>query len=275
MAKITAQDVAKLRKMTGAGMMDCKKALVEADGDFEKAVEILRKKGQAISAKRADREAKEGVVLAKAEGKKGAMIALNCETDFVARTEDFIKVAEKILNLAFDKMPANLDELKNLKFDDGRTVQDEVVNTSGITGEKVELSFYDTIEGESVGKYIHFDKKTAVLVAFNKEGVDAEVMNNIAMQIAAMNPIAVDEKDVPKEVVDKELEIIKENLINEGKPADKIDMIAQGKLKKFFKESTLLNQVYVKDGKISVRDYLKSVDGDLTVTKFIRYSLKV
>ncbi len=274
MAKITAADVAKLRKMTGAGMMDCKKALVEADGDFEKAVEILRKKGRAISAKRADREAKEGVVLAKAQGDKGVMIALNCETDFVARTDDFIAVANKILDLAFDKFPASLDELKSLTFEDGKTVQDEVVNTSAITGEKVELGYYDKIEGQSVGKYIHFDKKTAVLVAFNKADVAEEVMANIAMQIAAMMPIAVDKDDVPEAVVNKEMEIIKEALLNEGKPADKIDMIAKGKLNKFFKEKTLLNQIYVRDGKITVRDYLKSIDKDLTVIGFVRYSLK-
>lgn len=275
MANIKAADVAKLRKMTGAGMMDCKKALTESDGDFEKAIEILRKKGQKVATKRADREATEGVVLAKTttDRKTTFMISLNCETDFVAKNEDFIKAAEEILEIAVEKNPASLEELKALKMKNGHTIADEVVNLTGIIGEKIDLSYFGKVTGESSGFYIHSDKKVASIVAMNKI-VDNVVIKDIAMQATAMKPVSLSEKDVPQEVIDKEIEIGKEQAINEGKPADLAEKIAKGKLNKFFKENTLLNQTFIKNNKSTVTQYLQTVDKDLTVVDFKRFSLR-
>ena len=271
MADIKAADVSKLRKVTGAGMMDCKKALQESGGDFEKAIEIIRKKGQAVANKRADREATEGAVLARSEGNKGALVVLNCETDFVAKNEDFVAFTGKILDIALKNMPADLESLKGMKMDD-KTVQDRVVEQVGIIGEKIELSYYDKIEAAAVVPYIHPGNKLATLVGFNKV-VDTQVGKDIAMQIAAMAPVAVDKDNVSADTIEKEKEIGREQARNEGKPEDMLDRIAEGKLNKFFKESTLLNQDFTKDSKKSVRQYLKEADPELKVTGFVRYTL--
>ncbi|MBN2348502.1 MAG: elongation factor Ts [Bacteroidales bacterium] len=275
MAQISAADVSKLRKTTGAGMMDCKKALQEADGNFDKAIEIIRKKGQAIANKRADREASEGVVLAKVteDGTYGAMITLNCETDFVAKNEDYINFASSILDLALSNKPADLDALKNVSFD-GKTVGDKVIEQVGIIGEKLELAYFDKIEAAQVIAYIHPGNKLATLVGFSMK-VDTQVGKDIAMQIAAMSPVAVDESSVSQDIIEKEKEIGKEQARAEGKPENMLDKIAEGKLKKFFKESTLLNQDFTKDSKKSVRQYLQEVNKDLKVTGFLRYNLNL
>ncbi len=273
MAQITAADVSKLRKTTGAGMMDCKKALEEADGNFDKAIEIIRKKGQAIANKRADRDASEGVVLAKVTGDatQGVMIVLNCETDFVAKNDNFIKFATSILDTALAEKPADLDALKQLKLDD-KTVAEKVVEQIGVIGEKLDLAYYDKIEAAQVIPYIHPGNKLATLVGLNK-AVDIQVGKDIAMQIAAMSPVAIDKADVPADVIEKEKEIGKEQARREGKPENMLDKIAEGKVNKFFKESTLLNQDFTKDNKLSVRQYLQNTDKELTVTEFKRYSL--
>ena len=271
MAEIKAADVSKLRKMTGAGMMDCKKALQETDGDFEKAIETIRKKGQAVANKRADREATEGAVLAKVEGKKGAIAVLNCETDFVAKNENFIALAEKILQIALTKLPADLEGLKELDLE-GKSIGEKVIEEIGITGEKLDVGYYGKIEAEDVVAYIHPGNKLATLVGFNKK-VNTQVGKDIAMQIAAMSPVSIDKDNVPADVVEKEKEIGREQARNEGKPENMLDRIAEGKLNKFFKDSTLLNQDFIKDNKISVREYLKKSDPELKVTGFLRYSL--
>lgn len=276
MATINSADVAKLRRVTLAGMMDCKKALEEADGNFDKAIEIIRKKGQAVANKRSDRDATEGVVLSKVSqnGKLGAIIVLNSETDFVAKNNDFITFANKILNVAIEKSPANLDELKNLQLDGGR-IADKIVEYVGIIGEKLDLSYYEKIEAAQVQAYIHPGNKLATLVGFTKAGVDVQVYKDVAMQIAAMNPVAVDKDFVPQTVIAQEIEIGKEQARRDGKPEEMLEKIAQGKLAKFFKESTLLNQDFVKDNKMTIRQYLQSADKDLTVTDFKRYSLNL
>jgi elongation factor Ts len=276
MATINSADVAKLRRVTLAGMMDCKKALEEADGNFDKAIEIIRKKGQAVANKRSDRDATEGVVLSKVSqnGKMGAIIVLNSETDFVAKNNDFITFANKILNVAIEKSPANLDELKNLQLDGGK-IADKIVEYVGIIGEKLDLSYYEKIEAAQVQAYIHPGNKLATLVGFTKAGVDVQVYKDVAMQIAAMNPVAVDKDFVPQTVIAQEIEIGKEQARRDGKPEEMLEKIAQGKLAKFFKESTLLNQDFVKDNKMTIKQYLQSADKDLTVTDFKRYSLNL
>lgn len=268
---ITATDVAKLRKMTGAGMMDCKNALGESNGNFEQAVEIIRKRGQLVASKRADRDAMEGVVLAKSNGTLGAIIVLNCETDFVAKNDNFVAVASEILDAALSNKPADLEALKGIKID-GRSIGDRVTEQVGIIGEKIELSFYQKIEAAQVVPYIHPGNKLATLVGLNKV-VDEKVGRDVAMQVAAMNPVAVDKADVPAETIEKEKEIGREQARNEGKPENMLDKIAEGKLNKFFKESTLLNQEFTKDNSKTVRQYLQATDKDLTVTGFIRYAL--
>ena len=275
MAKIKAAEVAKLRKMTGAGMMDCKKALQESDGDFEKATDILRKKGQKVASKRADKDASEGLVLAKKSNdeKLAVIISLNCETDFVAKNDDFIKLANLILDAAIKENPTNLEELNNISLEKG-TIKDEVINITGIIGEKMELSYFGKIEAEKVAIYIHQDKKVASIAGFNKNDFDEQVGKDIVMQITAMNPIAINKEGVTQEVIDKEIEIGKELAINEGKPEDLAEKIAKGRLNKFFKESTLLNQQFVKDNKQTIQQYLQSVDKELTVTDFKRYSIR-
>lgn len=275
MTKITATEVNKLRKMTGAGMMDCKKALTEADGDYDKAVKIIREKGQAIASKRSDREATEGVAIAKtnSDATKGYMIALNCETDFVAKNNDFISLAESILELTIDKDPADLDELKKLDFK-GKKVEDVVVEQTGIIGEKIDLSYFEKVSAEQVSAYIHGDKKLATLVGLSKSGIDKQVGKDIAMQVAAMDPVAIDKEDVSQEIKDREMEIGRNQALKEGKPEKIVDKIAEGKLNKFFKENTLLNQDFIKEGKMTVKQYLQGADKDLTVKTFKRCSLK-
>lgn len=261
----------KLRHATNAGMMDCKHALQEAEGDFDKAVDIIRKKGLAIANKRADREAKEGCVLAAAEGKNGVILSLNCETDFVAKNENFIAFTRKILNTALANMPKDLDALLALEMD-GRKIADQVSEQTGVIGEKIALSFYDKMVAEDIAVYIHPGNKLATIVGFNKKA-DEQVKKDVAMQTAAMAPISVDKNDVPQDVINHEREIAKGKALEEGKPEAMLDKIAEGRLNKFFQEATLLNQTFVKDGKITVKDYIQSCDKDLTVTSFVRFTL--
>lgn len=276
MATISAADVAKLRRMTLAGMMDCKKALEESEGNFDKAIEIIRKKGQAVANKRADREAGEGVVLSKVlpSGKLGAMIVLNSETDFVAKNSDFLALANNILNIALTNNPATLEDLKSLKLD-GTKIADKIVEYIGVIGEKLELSYFDKIEAAHVQAYIHPGNRLATLAGFSKAGLHLQVYKDIAMQVAAMNPVSLDKDDVRPEIIAQEIEIGKEQARRDGKPEEMLEKIAQGKLGKFFKESTLLNQDFVKDNKMTIRQYLQSVDKELTVTEFKRYTLNL
>ena len=276
MAAISAQDVNKLRQMTGAGMMDCKKALTEADGDFEKAIEILRKKGQKVSASRSDRDAKEGSVFIKVsdDKKEAVLIALNCETDFVAKNEEFQALGKLIAETAFTNKPADKEEL--LKLTAGPlSLNDKIVELVGKIGEKIEVSEYIHMKGETVVPYIHAGSKLGVLVSLKGiNGKDVtEAGKDVGMQIAAMNPVAVDEKSVDKTVIEKELEIAKAQIIAEGKPENMVEKIAQGKLNKFFKESTLLHQAFVKDGSKTVAQYLDSVSKGLTVAEFKRVTI--
>ena len=274
MASISAADVAKLRKITLAGMMDCKTALEESNGDFDKAIEIIRKKGQAVANKRADREATEGVVLAKVttDGKFGALTVLNSETDFVAKNAEFISLATKILDLALAKKPASLDELKALPLENS-TVEGKIIEFVGIIGEKLSLSYYEKVEAPFVQAYIHPGNKLATITGFSKAGLDIQVYKDVAMQVAAMSPVAVDKNDVPESVIAQEIEIGKEQARRDGKPEEMLEKIAQGKLTKFYKESTLLNQEYIKDNKLTIRQYLQSVDKSLTVSSFKRFNL--
>ena len=272
MAEISAADVMKLRKATGAGMMDCKAALQESNGAFDVAIDIIRKKGQLVASKRADREASEGAVIAKASGTKGAVIILNCETDFVAKNEKFVAFAHSILDVAIEKLPSDLEGLKALKLGD-KTVAEKVTEEVGVIGEKLELSFYGKIEAADVIAYIHPGNKLATLVGFNKKA-GTQVGKDIAMQIAAMSPVAVDKENVSAEMLAKEKEIGREQARLEGKPENMLDKIAEGKVNKFFKEYTLLNQDFTKDSKKTVRQYLKESDAGLTVTEFFRQSLK-
>ena len=273
---ITAQDVNKLRQMTGAGMMDCKKALTEAEGDFEKAIEILRKKGQKVSASRADRETTEGVVLTKtsADNKKGVMIAFTCETDFVAKNEDFTGLAKEILEAAFASSPASIDELLALKSGN-LTLNDKIIENTGKIGEKLAVSAYEVVEGDAVVPYIHSNSKLGVLVALkNTNGTDVtEAGKDVAMQIAAMNPVAVDKNGVDSTIIAKEIEIGKEQARQEGKPENILEKIAEGKLQKFFKDNTLLSQQFVKDNSVTIEQYLNSVSKGLTVSAFKRVAI--
>jgi elongation factor Ts len=272
MAEISAADVMKLRKVTGAGMMDCKVALADAEGDFNRAIEIIREKGKAIANKRADREATEGAVIGKVAGNKAGIIVLNCETDFVAKNQGFVDLTNKMLDIALASNASNVEEVKALLMD-GRSLDEHVIEQTGVIGEKLMLSYYEKIEAETVVAYIHPGNKLSTVVGFSLPNVDIQVTKDIAMQIAAMNPVAIDKDDVPAEVSAKELEIAKEKFRMEGKTGDMLDKIALGALSKFYKDSTLLNQAFVKDGKISVREYLASYDKGLKVTAFLRYAL--
>ena len=270
----TTADVVKLRKITGAGMMDCKNALQEADGNMERAIEIIREKGKLVASKRADREASEGVVLSKvSEDKKfGAILVLNCETDFVAKNENFIAFADSILDVALKNKPDSLDSLKSLELD-SRAIDAQVTEQTGVIGEKIELSYYASINAETVISYIHPGNKLATLVGFNKADVDIQVAKDVAMQVAAMAPVAVSKEFIPQNVIEKELEIAREKFRQEGKPEAMLEKIAQGSLVKWYKEVTLLDQAFIKDGKISVKDYLAQYDKELIVTGFERYTL--
>jgi elongation factor Ts len=276
MSAISAQDVNKLRTMTGAGMMDCKKALTEADGDFEKAIEILRKKGQKVSASRSDREAKEGSVFVKVsdDKKEAILIALNCETDFVGKNEEFQSLGKLIVETAFTQKPASKEALLNLKAGN-LTVNEKITELVGKIGEKIEVSEFIHMKGEAVIPYIHAGSKLGVLVSLKGvNGKDVtEAGKDVGMQIAAMNPVAVDEKSVDRSTIDKELEIAKAQIIAEGKPENMVEKIAQGKLQKFFKENTLLAQPFVKDNGKTVAQYLDSISKGLTVAEFKRVAI--
>jgi elongation factor Ts len=268
--KISAADVKKLRDQTGAGMMDCKKALQEAEGDFEGAIEYLRKKGQKMSEKRADREAKEGVVIALTDNHsaKGIVVRIGCETDFVAKNEDFVGYVKTVAELALNNFPENADALLQLDLD-GKSLADSLVEKTGVIGEKIELSGYGRIEAAAVVPYIHMGNKAGVVVGFNKNVDNIEnAGKDVAMQIAAMRPVAVDKDGVDSATVEKEIEIAKEAARNEGKPENLLERIAMGKLNAFYKDNTLLNQEFVKGHKQSVQQYLQTIDKDLTVTAF-------
>ncbi len=272
---ITASQVNELRKRTGAGMMDCKNALKESEGDMEKAIDYLRKKGQKMAAKRADREASEGVVIASVSDdmKYGAIVMVNCETDFVAKNEDFVNYTKNIADLASKHKVKDIEELKMLELD-GRKVADTVIDQTGVIGEKIELGTFRFIESEAIAAYIHPGNRLATILGLNKN-VDnaAQIGREIAMQVAAMDPVAVDESDVPKDVIDREIEIGMDQARQEGKPEAILEKIAMGKLNKFYRENTLLNQDFVRDTKKSVRAYLSEIDKDLTVTEFQRVML--
>jgi elongation factor Ts len=273
--QISAADVNKLRQQTGAGMMDCKKALTEANGNFEEAIDILRKKGQKIAVNRGDREAKEGVVLGKttADGKRGAIVVLNCETDFVAKNADFVKYTESILDLAIASNPATLDDLKALKLG-SLTVTETLFDQIGKIGEKIDLSAYATVTGDKVIVYNHPGNKLASMVGFSASpaGIE-EIGKDVAMQIAAMAPVAIDKDDVDPKMLEREIEIGKEVARQEGKPEEMIEKIAMGKVNKFYNEYTLLNQVFIKDEKKTIRQYLADADKNLKITAFKRLQL--
>ncbi len=273
---ISAQDVNKLRTMTGAGMMDCKKALTEAEGDFDKAIEILRKKGQKVSASRSDRDAKEGSVFVRVsdDKKEAVLIALNCETDFVAKNEEFQSLGNLITEIAFSKKPSDKEALLAEQVG-GLTLNDKITELVGKIGEKLEVSSFIHMKGEAIIPYIHAGNKLGVLVSLKgvngKDVTDAG--KDVGMQIAAMNPVSVSESDIDKSLVEKEMEIAKAQILAEGKPEHMVDKIAQGKLNKFYKESTLLPQVFVKDSSKTVAQYLDSVTKGLTVVEFKRVAI--
>ena len=273
---ITAKEVNELRKMTGAGMMDCKKALIEADGDQEKAIDILRTKGQKVSASRADRDATEGVVFIKTsdDAKESVLIALACETDFVAKNEEFQAVGQKIVEIAFEQNPTSIEELLGLNFDN-ITVAEKLTELIGKIGEKLEVAYYERMSGEVIVPYIHAGSKLGVLVSLtNANGTDVVTAGkDVAMQIAAMRPVAVSKDSVDQATIDHELAIGREQALAEGKPEQIIDKIAQGKLNKFFQENTLLAQKFVKDNSMTIEQYLNSVHNGLTVTEFKRIAI--
>jgi len=268
--KISASDVKKLRDMTGAGMMDCKKALKETGGDFDGAIEFLRKKGQKLSAKRADRDAKEGCVLAAVsdDNSKGIVVRLSCETDFVSKNDDFIAMTQKIADLALSKFPNTKEELLAEDFG-GMPLGEKIIEQTGVIGEKVELADYQRLEGPMVVPYIHMGNRAGVIVSLSKAS-DSFVSagKDVAMQVAAMSPIALDQDGVSQEQIQKEIEIGMDMARQEGKPEAMLERIATGKLNKFFKENTLVNQMFVKNNKQTIADFLTSIDSDLAVTDF-------
>jgi len=272
---ITAADVNKLRLQTGAGMMDCKKALSEANGDFEKAIDLLRKKGQKVAANRVDRDAKEGIIMAATtpDGKRGAMITVSCETDFVAKNNDFVKYTEDLLSLAIEKNPKTVDEFKALPFK-GITVSDSLFDQIGKIGEKIELSRFEVIEAPKVIVYNHPGNRLASMVGFSSASASLdEVGKDVAMQIAAMNPVAVDKDDVDPAMLQREIEIGKDQARQEGKPEEMIEKIAMGKLNKFYKECTLNNQSFIKEEKKTISQLLEATEKGLKVTSFKRIQL--
>ncbi|MFZ9503344.1 MAG: translation elongation factor Ts [Cyclobacteriaceae bacterium] len=273
---ISAQEVNKLRQMTGAGMMDCKHALTEAEGDYEKAIEILRKKGQKVSASRSDKDAKEGSVFVKTspDGTYAALVALNCETDFVAKNEEFQAMGRLLAETALEKKSASKEALL-AEHVGGLSLQDKITELVGKTGEKMEVKEFIAMTGEAVVPYIHAGSKLGVLVSLKNTG-GASVQDagkDVGMQIAAMNPVAVDEKSVDQETIQKELEIAKAQILAEGKPENMVEKIAQGKLQKFYKENTLVHQAFVKDSSKTVAQYLDSVVKGMTVAEFRRVSI--
>ncbi len=273
---ITAALVNDLRKKTGAGMMDCKNALVEADGNIDTAIDLLRKKGQKVAAKREDREAGEGVILGatSADNTKSYIITLNCETDFVAKNEDFVKLAKNILDIAVKNDVADLEALKGLTYEGNLTIADKITEQTGVIGEKIELSAYGVVADAYTLTYNHPGNRLSAVASFNKAGANIEeAAKEVAMQIAAMAPVALNKDAVSEETIARELEVGKELAIQEGKPAEMAEKIAQGRLNKFFKESTLLEQDYMNDNKQSVSKFLNSVEAGLTVSDFKRFAL--
>ena len=273
--QISASDVNKLRQQTGAGMMDCKKALVEANGDFEAAVDYLRKKGAKVAASRQDRDSNEGVIIAKAaaDAKSGIVVEVNCETDFVAKNEDFIAFAESIADTALGQDVKDLEGIKNMEIN-GTKVADLLLDQTGKIGEKIDVSNVEFVNSEKVVPYIHGNYRLGVLVCLSQDGENVEEAGkDVAMQIAAMNPLAIDKDGIDQAVIDRELEIAKEQIRAEGKPENLLEKIAQGKLNRFFKDNTLLQQDFVKDSSLSVSQFLDSVSKGLTVTDFKRIQL--
>lgn len=274
--QITAADVMKLRKMTSAGMMDCKNALTEAEGNFEKAVEIIREKGKLVAAKRADRETTEGAVVVRIDGGKAIIVCLGCETDFVSATPDFKALADEIADAAIANFPEDVEALKAAKCSNGHTVEEEISAQTGKTGEKHVIACYEKLEAPFIAQYVHHNSKLGAIVSFNKE-VNAEVGKNVAQQVAAMNPVSVSEADCPKDAVEKEMAMYKQQMAEDpkmaGKPEAMLENIAKGKLKKFFKEQTLEDQDFVWDNKISVAQYIQNFDKEAKVLAFKRFSL--
>jgi elongation factor Ts len=271
---ITAADVNKLRKQTGAGMMDCKKALQEAEGDFEKAIEILRKKGQKVAAKRGDREAGEGAILSavSADGGFGALLSLNCETDFVAKNADFISVAQTLLDLAVAEKITSKDDLLAKPFPGaGISISEKIIEEVGKIGERIEVGTFETLEAPQVASYIHPGNRLATIVGFSTDV--AEAGRDVAMQAAAMAPVALNEAEIPEDLIAKERELGKELAIQEGKPAEMAEKIAEGRLKKWFKEVTLVNQAFIKDNKSTVAAYVASTANGAEITGFRRAAL--
>ncbi|MDQ3394080.1 MAG: translation elongation factor Ts [Bacteroidota bacterium] len=273
---ITAQEVNKLRQMTGAGMMDCKKALTEANGDFEAAIDLLRKKGQKVSASRSDRETTEGSVFVKTNGDQteGILIALGCETDFVAKNDSFVELGNSILNVAYETKAQSIEELKAQKIGN-LSVEEKIIELVGKIGEKIDIVAFENLKSEAVIPYIHAGNKLGVLVAL-KGGTANEVKDagkDVAMQIAAMKPVGVDKDDVDPSLIAREIEIGKEQARAEGKPEEMLEKIAQGKLNKFYKDNTLLNQAFVKDNSLTIAKYLDNVKKGLTVSAFKRVAI--
>ncbi len=269
--KITASEVNKLRQSTGAGMMDCKKALVESEGDFEKAVEVLRKRGQKVAANRADRDSTEGAALAVVNADKtaGIAISINCETDFVAKNDSYLELAHSLANHAIDF--DTKEDFLSSSFD-GMTVEEKLTQQTGVIGEKIEIGGFRKLTAPFVGSYIHSGNKIATLEPLYV--IDGfPISKNVAMQAAAMNPIALNEDAVDSSLIEKEINIAKDQLRQEGKPEAMLDNIAKGKIKRFFKDNTLVNQVFIKDNTLSVAQYVKSADADLVVTAFERVAL--
>ena len=275
MAKISATEVNKLRKSTGAGMMDCKKALEESSGNFELAIEILRKKGQKVAANRADRDSSEGVAIARVSSDRtmGIIISLNCETDFVAKNNTYIQLANKLADLALGY--STKESFLSSKFDDKLTVNEKLTEQTGVIGEKIEIGSFKFLEANYVGSYIHAGNKIASIVGLSYKDDNAEkVSKNIAMQVAAMNPIALDEHGVSKDILDKEIEIAKDQLRQQGKPEAMLDNIVKGKIKRFLKDNTLVNQIFIKDNKINVSQYAFSINPKFSITGFERITLQ-
>lgn len=273
---ITAADVNKLRQQTGAGMMDCKNALTEANGDFETAIDVLRKKGQKIAAKRGDNEAKEGIIISQAanDGKSGVILTLNCETDFVAKNDGYVSLVQSIVDIALENLPENAEALKALAYDNRLTVDEKITEQIGVIGEKLDLSNYTVLKADKVVSYNHPGNQLATLVGLNMASEEAaEAGRQVAMQIAAMNPIALDKNGVDERTIEREIEIGKELAIQEGKPAEMAEKIAMGRLNKFFQENTLLSQAFVRDNKLTVEQFLNNTEKGLTVTDFKRFSL--
>ena len=275
MAKISATEVNKLRKSTGAGMMDCKKALEESSGNFELAIEILRKKGQKVAANRADRDSSEGVTIARVSSDRtmGIIISLNCETDFVAKNNTYIQLANKLADLALGY--STKESFLSSKFDDKLTVNEKLTEQTGVIGEKIEIGSFKFLEANYVGSYIHAGNKIASIVGLSYKDDNAEkVSKNIAMQVAAMNPIALDEHGVSKDILEKEIEIAKDQLRQQGKPEAMLDNNEKGKIKRFLKDNTLVNQIFIKDNKINVSQYAFSINPKFSITGFERISLQ-